>query len=131
GIGLWLFASAGVVLGGASIPALRGYQTELFPTRARAKVGGMLDTIAVAGSATGLVIVGYLSERWDDLGNAITSLLVAPLLCVVVIVVFFPETARRELETFNPEDPPLQDPSTDQDSASGRAPDRIGGSGGQ
>lgn len=110
GAGLWLLASAGVVLGGASVPALRGYQTELFPTRARAKVGGMLDTIAVAGSATGLIVVGYLSERWDDLGDAISVLVVAPLLCVVVIVLLFPETARQELETFNPEDPPLDRP---------------------
>ncbi|MEM9615070.1 MAG: MFS transporter [Actinomycetota bacterium] len=105
--GLWIAASAGVVLGGASVPAMRGYQTELFPTRARAKVGGMLDTIAVAGSAVGLVTVGYLSERWGDLGDAITSLLFAPLLVAVVIILFFPETARRELEEFNPADPAL------------------------
>lgn len=105
GAGLWITASLGVVLGGMSVPAMRGYQTELFPTRARAKVGGMIDTIAVAGSAVGLVTVGYLSERWDSLGDAIAVMLFGPLLVVVVIIVFFPETARRELEEFNPDDP--------------------------
>ncbi len=105
--GLWIAASLGVVLGGASVPAMRGYQTELFPTRSRARVGGMLDTIAVAGSAVGLVTVGYLSERWGDLGDAITSMLVAPLLVAVVVILFFPETARRELEEFNPADPTI------------------------
>ncbi|MDH3684459.1 MAG: MFS transporter, partial [Acidimicrobiia bacterium] len=53
GAGLWLAASAGVVLTGAAFPATRGYQTELFPTRARAKVGGLLDVVGVAGSASG------------------------------------------------------------------------------
>lgn len=111
GAGLWLLASGGVVMTGAAFPALRGYQTELFPTRARAKVGGMLDVVAVAGSATGLVVVGFLSERWDDLGSAIGVLVFAPLVVAVVILVLFPETARQELEAFNPADPKLAGPS--------------------
>lgn len=104
---LWLAASAGVVLGGAAFPAMRGYQTELFPTRARAKVGGILDGVVVAGSATGLLVVGHLSERWDDLGQAVGVMVFAPLVVAVVIVLAFPETAARELETFNPDDPDL------------------------
>lgn len=114
GAGLWLLASGGVVLTGAAFPALRGYQTELFPTRSRARVGGMLDVVAVAGSATGLVVVGYLSERWDDLGAAIGTLVFAPLAVAVVILIWFPETARKELEAFNPDDPdPDLSPGTD------------------
>jgi len=102
---LWLMAGLGVSLAGATVPALRGYQTELFPTRARGKVGGMIDVVAVAGSAIGLVIVGQLSVRWDDLGSAVGVMVFAPLLVAVLIIVAYPETADRELEDFNPDDP--------------------------
>lgn len=117
---LWVTAGIAASLSAASIPALRGYQTELFPTRARGRVGGMIDAIGVAGSALGLVIVGQLAVRWDDLGSAIGSLVWAPVLVAIVIIVFFPETANRELEEFNPRDPrlpptgpPTGSPSTD------------------
>ncbi len=109
GAPLWLAASAGIVLTGAAFPATRGYQTELFPTRARARVGGLLDGVGVAGSATGLIIVGYLSERWDDLGTAIGVMVFAPLLVAFAILAFFPETAAIELEVFNPDDPELDE----------------------
>jgi MFS family permease len=100
-------ASGYVVLTGAAVPALGTYKTELFPTRSRARVGALFDVVGVAGSATGLVAVGYLSERWDDLGSAIGVMVFAPLLVAVVIIARFPETAARELEAFNPGDPAL------------------------
>jgi MFS family permease len=122
---LWLAASGGVIMAGAAFPAMRGYQTELFPTRARAKVGGLLDGVAVAGSATGLITVGYLAERWDDLGRAIGMMVFAPVAVAVVIVVLFPETASQELEVFNPDDPHLDgpNPSPDDRHSSGPGPD--------
>ncbi len=107
GAALWFAASAGIVLTGAAFPATRGYQTELFPTRARARVGGLIDVVAVTGSAIGLVTVGYLSERWNDLGSAIGVMVFAPLIVAVAIITLFPETASTELETFNPDDPDL------------------------
>lgn len=111
GVGLWLAAMVGMSLSAGAVPALRGYQTELFPTRARGKVGGMLDVVAVSGSALGLVIVGRLSVRWDDLGSAIGVMVFGPLMVAVVIVLFFPETADRELEEFNPDDPRIEAPT--------------------
>ncbi len=102
---LWVTAGLGVSLAGATIPALRGYQTELFPTRARGRVGGMIDVVSVAGSAVGLVIVGQLSVRWDDLGSAVGVMVFAPLLVSLLIILAYPETADRELEEFNPDDP--------------------------
>ena len=104
---LWVTAGLGVSLAGAAIPALRGYQTELFPTKARGRVGGRLDLISVAGSALGLVVVGQLAVRWDDLGNAIGVLFFAPVLVAVLIIAFYPETAKKELEEFNPTDPAI------------------------
>ena len=105
---LWFAASAGVVFTGAAFPATRGYQTELFPTRARAKVGGLLDVVGVTGSAVGLITMGYLSERWDDLGSAIGVMVFAPILVAVAIATIYPETASTELEKFNPTDPNLK-----------------------
>ena len=104
---LWLTGGLGVSLAAAALPALRGYQTELFPTRARGRVGGLIDVISVAGSALGLVVVGQLSVRWNDLGSSIGVMVVFPLMVAVLIVVAFPETADRELEDFNPQDPRL------------------------
>lgn len=104
---LWVTAGLAVSLASAAVPALRGYQTELFPTRARGRVGGMIDAVSVAGSAIGLVVVGQLAVYWDDLGFAIGSMAWAPLLVAAVILLAFPETANRELEDFNPEDPPM------------------------
>ncbi len=111
---LWVTAAISLSAAAASVPALRGYQTELFPTRARGRVGGMIDVLAVTGSAIGLVTVGQLAVRWDDLGLAIGSMVFAPLLVAAAIVAFFPETANRELEHFNPEDPDLTTAGADQ-----------------
>ena len=123
GIGLWLTASGAVVLTSAAVPALRGYQTELFPTRARAKVGGWLDVVGVAGSAAGLVIVGVLAERWDDLGGAIAVMAIAPILAAVAVIALFPETASTELEVFNTDDPAIDDAATDDRAIDDRAID--------
>ncbi|MDH3293338.1 MAG: MFS transporter [Acidimicrobiia bacterium] len=123
---LWALASIAVSASAAAVPALRGYQTELFPTRARGRVGGYIDAIAVSGSALGLVVVGRLATRWDNLGDAIGSMVFAPLLVVVVILALFPETAQRELEDFNPGDVPLD--STDGGASPGEvAPSDMSG----
>lgn len=105
GAALWVIGTIGFWTLAGAFPALRGYQTELFPTRARARVGGWIDLITVTGSAIGLVTVGELSERWGGLGPAITAMAVAPLIVVVLIVTLYPETASQELEVFNPDDP--------------------------
>ncbi len=110
GPALWLSSLLSVWLLGASFTALRGYQTELFPTRARAKIGGMLDVIAVSGSALGLVIVGHLSVVWGSIGPALLVLLWAPLLVAFLVSTRYPETASRELEEFNPGDTALEAP---------------------
>lgn len=104
---LWAVSLLSVWTLGASYPALRGYQTEMFPTRARARVGGWLDVISVTGSAIGLLVVGELATRWGSLGPALSVLIWGPLLAIVIIWFAFPETASRELEDFNPEDPDL------------------------
>ncbi len=108
GAALWLVGAIGFWSLAAMSPALRGYQTELFPTRSRARVGGWIDLITVTGSAIGLLTVGELSTRWDSLGKAIAVMAAAPLIVVVLIFLVYPETASRELEEFNPDDPDPQ-----------------------
>jgi MFS family permease len=111
GVALWLWAFAGVWIIGAAVPALRVYQTELFPTRARGRVGGWLDLIAVTGSAIGLVLTGVLADRWGSLSPAVAVMLVGPLVVAVLVLARFPETRAVELEDMNPEDRPPDRPA--------------------
>ncbi len=104
---LWMFATIGVLLLGAAVPAMRGFQAELFPTRSRARIGAWLDVIGVAGSAFGLLIAGRLAERIGGLGVAIPILLVGPVIAALLLFFVFPDTASKELEEFNPSDPKL------------------------
>jgi hypothetical protein len=53
----------------------------------------------------GLVVVGQLSDR-VGLPRALTYVAVGPLILTALILAFYPETAHRELEDLNPEDPP-------------------------
>lgn len=108
GLWLWISAMVGTWMLAGAYTALRSYQTELFPTKARARVGGWLDLVAVSGSAAGLLIAGELAERWGSLGPSIAVLLVGPLLVLVSVIVFYPETAKAELEDFNPGDPKVR-----------------------
>lgn len=108
GAGLWIFATFGVLLLGAAIPAMRGFQAELFPTRSRARIGAWLDVIAVAGSAVGLLLVGRLADRVGGLGVALPLLVVGPAISAFLLFFVFPDTASRELEEFNPNDPKLK-----------------------
>lgn len=105
GAALWIFSLFGVWALGASYPALRSFQTELFPTRARARVGGWLDVISVSGSAFGLVLAGQLAARWGGLGPAIGVLIVGPVIAAFLVITIYPETANTELEALNPSDP--------------------------
>lgn len=123
---MWCWSVTGTVLAGLAVPALGVYGPELFPTALRSKANGLLQTMAVAGSGTGLIVVGRLVDRWDSLGTAMTIMLVAPLLVAFLVIVAYPETAHLDLETLNPED---RDPAESRPPGPGRPdPDRPGGS---
>lgn len=107
GAALWAAGMVTVWLGGAAFPVIRAYQTELFPTRARALAGGWVDLIAVSGSAIGLVVAGQLIAGGRDIAGALWILLPLPLLAAATILLFFPHTAGTELERLNPTDPVL------------------------
>ena len=94
---------AGSILGSLTV-ALGVYGPELFSTRNRARANGLVVTLGVAGSATGLLLVGMLSDRFGSYGPAFTVVAIGPVLAAVLVLGWFPETARVELETLNPSD---------------------------
>ena len=109
---LWAWAVVGNVLSAASIPALGVYGPELFPTGLRGKANGLVSVTALCGSAIGLTAAGVMSDRFGSIGPAMAILAAGPLLLAVLVLVAYPETARRELEELNPEDlpPPREAP---------------------
>ncbi len=111
GAPIWLFSTLATLLGAMAIPALGVYGAELFPTKTRGLAGGGINLFGVAGGAIGLKLVGRLADEWGGFGPAIAVLVVAPILVVVLILAFYPETAHKELEELNPEDaaPPHDD----------------------
>ena len=104
GIALWGFTLIGVAFGSVAVPALAVYGPELFGTHDRGRANGLIVAVGVAGSATGLVFVGQLSDRWGGIGPAITILAAGPLLVAWLVLRCYPETAGFELEEINPED---------------------------
>ena len=103
GFGMWLITmSAGIISAGAG-PSLGVYSAEMFGTGRRGQVNGFLSLAAVTGSALGLLICGDFSERFNSFGEAFTLLSISPLLVVLIIYLFFPESANQELEDLNPD----------------------------
>jgi MFS family permease len=104
GPAMWAWGLIGTVIGAASLPALGVYGPELFPTSLRGRAGGLLALTGLVGSAIGLLVAGFISDELGSLGPAIAALTVGPLAVSVLVLVAYPETARRSLEELNPED---------------------------
>jgi len=103
---MWAGHLVGVILGSLTV-ALGVYGPELFSTTHRARANGIIVTLGVAGSATGLMVVGMLADHLDSYGHALAIVAVGPLLAAAMVLTLFPETARVELETLNPDDAPV------------------------
>ena len=110
GWSMWVLSLVASIIGAAAIPALGVYGPELFPTSLRGRANGVIAVLGVAGTITGLVVAGQLSDRWDGLGPALAALSVGPLVVGALILLAYPETAHQELEVLNPEDPALPPP---------------------
>jgi MFS family permease len=101
---MWMCSIAGSIVSGLVVPAIGVYRPELFPTSLRGKAAGVLELITLAGSGTGLLVVGRLADRWGEFGGALAAVAFAPLVVAVLVLTLFPETAHRSLEDINPED---------------------------
>jgi MFS family permease len=105
---MWVWNLFGTILAAAAGPALGMYGPELFPTGSRGRANGIIQTVAVAGSAVGLVVAGRMLDT-GGLASAMRLLIAGPLIVAVLVIFWFPETARRELEELNPEDRRIAD----------------------
>lgn len=108
GWAIWGWSLGASVIGAIAIPALAVYGPELFPTEARGRANGIINLFAVVGSAAGLALAGKLADVFSGgLPAAMSVLVVGPAIVFGLILLFYPETAARELEELNPEDAPL------------------------
>jgi len=106
GLAMWGTHLAGVVLASLTV-ALGVYGPEMFGTRHRGRANGLIVTIGVMGSASGLLLIGVLNDWLGSYGKAFAVVALAPLAAAVLVLARFPETARVELEDLNPDDATL------------------------
>jgi MFS family permease len=111
GWGMWTASVLAGIVGAMAAPALGVYGAEMFGTSRRGRANGIVSVVALAGSATGLLLVGELSHRLDSFAAAFLVVAIAPMVVVLLVLTLFPETAHRELEDINPGDrPPTSGP---------------------
>ncbi|MCP5056696.1 MAG: MFS transporter [bacterium] len=79
---------------------LRALSTELFPTSQRASASGMFAIFDALGGSVGLLILYFGSVAAGDFVE-LTTLLALTVLLSACVVLFFPETGRRELESIS------------------------------
>ena len=63
-------------------------------TKQRAKSNGVIVAFSVLGSASGLLLVGYMTDLFDNYGHAFAIIAAGPLLAALLVMTKFPETAR-------------------------------------
>jgi MFS family permease len=103
---IWGLSLLSTIFAAMAVPALGVYGPELFPTSQRGLANGGIALMGTGGVVAGLLVVGRLYDQWGSYVPALTLLGLGPLLAVVIIVIFYPETAHLELEQLNPEDAP-------------------------
>ena len=105
---MWLSAMFGGIVGAIAFPALAVYRNELFPTGSRSTASALITAAALLGGIVGLVLMGALLDRGRSHGTVLAGLATAQLAVVTIVLLWYPETAHRELEDLNPIDRPAQ-----------------------
>jgi putative MFS transporter len=77
--------------------------SELFPTSYRSTASGVRSVVATVGAAAGLWLEGAIFASLGSHSAAITAMLAVVPVAPLVVAVFLPETANRELEEVSPE----------------------------
>jgi MFS family permease len=103
---MWLSAMVGGIVGAIAFPALAVYRNELFPTGSRSLASALITAAALLGGIVGLVTMGALLDRGSSHGSVLGGLATAQLIVVAIVLLWYPETAHRELEDLNPIDRP-------------------------
>jgi putative MFS transporter len=102
--GAWIIAAWVVMTtGGVAIDTLFGaLGSELFPTSYRSTASGVRSAAGTTGGSTGLWLEGMLFPVAGSHSAAITWMLGLAWIAPLVVLLFLPETARRELEEIAP-----------------------------
>jgi len=87
-----------MLMGGNVI--IRALSSELFPTAHRGTSTGLLALMETLGAAAGLAVLGLLQQRDGDLVTLIPLISLAAL-AAGLLLLLFPETRLRELETIS------------------------------
>ena len=101
---IWIAGAIAVTAAAGTAVSLGTLDTELFPTETRGTSNGMLIVVSVVGSATGLLLAGFLADQLGGIGHAITWCGLASLLAVLVVF-RLPESRAHSLEELSPSEP--------------------------
>ena len=101
---MWMWGILAGIFGAASVPVMGAFGAELFGTSKRARSNGQITVLGVIGSMIGLQIVGRFTDAGGEFWHVFAIVAGAPVIVALLVLLAFPETARRELEDLNPED---------------------------
>ncbi|MCX8072672.1 MAG: MFS transporter [Candidatus Binatia bacterium] len=103
--GPWVPLAFGVMLLSLQIvsPLFAALGAELFPTSYRSTASGVRQVVTTIGGAIGLWVEGYLYSYFGSHTAAISTLVLALPIAPVIVWLYLPETANRELEDVSPE----------------------------
>jgi MFS family permease len=99
---LWVTLMISTVGQAGAGPALSAFSSELFPTEARGTAGAGLTVTGVMGSATGLLLTGYLANPLGSVGRAVAVTCVAPVLVGIFLIYRLPEARGQLLDDVSP-----------------------------
>lgn len=85
-------------------PTISAYNAELFPTSLRSQAGAWTTMARSVGQVASFVLAIPLLALTDSLSTTTLVLLIGPVVMIVLIVAFFPDTHGRELEDTSGED---------------------------
>jgi putative MFS transporter len=88
-------------------PTLGAFNTELFPTALRGQAGSWATVFRTLGQVSSFGLASLLITLTGSLPQSVLILAGGPLVTVIIIAVFFPETKGRELEEISGEPTPF------------------------
>jgi MFS family permease len=99
---LWVMLTLGTVGLSFAGPSLEAFGTELFPTEVRGTAGAGITIANVTGSATGLLIAGFLAGPLGSIGTAIAVTAIGPVIVAFALLRYLPEARGRLLDDVSP-----------------------------
>ena len=99
---IWIMSSLAVIATASGALSVGTMDAELFPTEVRGTANAFLLVTGVAGSVTGLLLAGLLSDQLHDLGLGIALCGIAPIIAAVFLIPRLPESSGRTLDEVSP-----------------------------